>query len=88
MRTLKTLEQWEVQQLDSLVVLAVNLQHPMLHDEEIEVEINKEKTAFTSGRMSHPSSADASWNPLRIVKNPESSLQRATLTQSARTKEP
>jgi ATP-dependent RNA helicase DHX8/PRP22 len=52
-------------------------------DEDVEVEIVEEEPAFLRGQtkltMSH--------SPVRIVKNPDGSLQRAAMTQSALSKE-
>lgn len=48
-------------------------------EEQLEIELNEDEPAFLRGQTSY--SRDLS--PLKIVKNPEGSLQRAAMTQSA-----
>ena len=52
-------------------------------DEEIDIELNDAEPAFLRGQTAQ--SADLS--PIKVVRNPEGSLQRAALTQSALSKE-
>ena len=52
-------------------------------DEEVDIELNDVEPAFLRGQTA--SAADLS--PIKVVKNPEGSMQRAALTQSALSKE-
>ena len=52
-------------------------------EEEVEIELREDEPAFLRGQTAH--SADLS--PVKVVKNPEGSLNRAALTQSALAKE-
>jgi ATP-dependent RNA helicase DHX8/PRP22 len=94
-KKLSSPEMWEVQQLINSGVMQVTdlptfdaesgmgvLQHHTM-EEEVEVEINDEEPTFLKGqtRMSKELS------PVRIVKNPDGSLQRAALHQSQLSKE-
>jgi ATP-dependent RNA helicase DHX8/PRP22 len=51
--------------------------------QDIEIELNEDEPAFLRGQTS--TATDIS--PIKVVKNPEGSLQRAALTQSALSKE-
>eukprot|EP00271_Cylindrocystis_brebissonii_P004980 TRINITY_DN16937_c0_g1_i1.p1 TRINITY_DN16937_c0_g1~~TRINITY_DN16937_c0_g1_i1.p1 ORF type:complete len:1286 (+),score=225.88 TRINITY_DN16937_c0_g1_i1:549-3860(+) len=53
------------------------------NEEELEIELNEDEPAFLRGQTR--ASIDAS--PVKIVKNPDGSLQRAAMTQSALAKE-
>lgn len=94
-KKLSSPELWEVQQLINSGVLPVS-EYPIFDaeggmgllqncevDEEVEVEINEDEPPFLKGqtRMSRE------FSPVRIVKNPEGSLQRAALHQSQLAKE-
>eukprot|EP00899_Mesostigma_viride_P013186 jgi/Mesvir1/21869/Mv04246-RA.1 len=52
-------------------------------EEEMEIEINDEEPPFLAGQTA----ASVSVSPIKIVKNPDGSLQRAAMTQSALAKE-
>ncbi|CAM6098026.1 unnamed protein product [Calypogeia fissa] len=88
-------ERWEAKQLIASGVLDVR-DYPMYDDEgggmlyqdegaeeELEIELNEEEPAFLRGQTRY--SIDVS--PVKIVKNPDGSLQRAAMTQSALAKE-
>eukprot|EP01018_Ginkgo_biloba_P021063 Gb_14269 [translate_table: standard] len=88
-------ERWEAKQLIAAGVLDVR-EHPMYDDdgdgmlyqdegteEELEIELNEDEPAFLQGQTRY--SIDVS--PVKIVKNPDGSLQRAAMTQSALAKE-
>jgi hypothetical protein len=78
MERLNSLERCGARELAPLGVL---VEYPMLrrdHEEEVQTEINEEQPAFLRGRMSHLCSGDAFHGPVKMVKNPEGSLQRAT----------
>lgn len=89
-------ERWEVQQLIASGVLDPS-EYPTFDEEsgqgllyadeeeeqEQEVELNEDEPAFLRGQTHF--SVDAS--PIKIVKNPDGSLQRAAMTQSALAKE-
>eukprot|EP00850_Spirogloea_muscicola_P010129 SM000058S18559 [mRNA] locus=s58:491455:496651:- [translate_table: standard] len=88
-------ERWEAKQLIASGVLDVR-DYPMYDDEggglvyqdeggeeELEVELNEDEPAFLRGQTR--ASIDVS--PVKIVKNPDGSLQRAAMTQSALAKE-
>lgn len=91
---LSTPELWEAQRLIASGVLPVE-EYPtfdeeagVLHrdegeDEEVDIELNEEEPVFLRGqtRMSQE------FSPVRIVKNPDGSLQRAAMTQSTLAKE-
>eukprot|EP00939_MAST-03C_sp_MAST-3C-sp1_P003913 g3913.t1 len=92
-RQLSDYEKWEVQQLIKSGVLAPE-DYPTFDDtqgllafeeteEEIEVDLNETEPAFLRGqtRLSQESS------PVRILKNPHGSLQRAAMEASALAKE-
>lgn len=85
-------EKWEAKQLVASGVLDVR-EYPMYDDdgdgmlyqdegtaeEELEIELNEDEPAFLQGQTRY--SIDVS--PVKIVKNPDGSLQRAAMTQSA-----
>ena len=78
MERLNSLERCGARELAPSGVL---VEYPMLrrdHEEEVETEINEEQPAFLRGGMSHHCSGDAFHVPVKMVKNPEGSLQRAT----------
>jgi len=52
-------------------------------EEDVEIELNEEEAPFLAGQ----SSQSMNFSPIRIVKNPDGSLQRAAMTQSALAKE-
>jgi ATP-dependent RNA helicase DHX8/PRP22 len=53
-------------------------------EEDVEVELNPEEPTFLRGQTSR---SGVALSPIRIVKAPEGTLQRAAMTQSALTKE-
>ena len=53
-------------------------------EEEFEIDLNEREPAFLAG---HTASSGADMSPIKIVKNPDGSLQRAAMTQSALAKE-
>lgn len=89
-------EKWEAKQLVASGVLDVR-EYPMYDEdgdgmlyqdegtaeEELEIELNEDEPAFLQGQTRY--SIDVS--PVKIVKNPDGSLQRAAMTQSALAKE-
>lgn len=88
-------EKWEAKQLIASGVLDVR-DYPYYDDdgggilyqdegaeEELEIELNEDEPAFLRGQTRY--SIDVS--PVKIVKNPDGSLQRAAMTQSALAKE-
>eukprot|EP00253_Pinus_taeda_P000691 PITA_00691 len=89
-------EKWEAKQLVASGVLDVR-EYPMYDEdgdgmlyqdegtaeEELEIELNEDEPAFLQGQTRY--SIDVS--PVKIVKNPDGSLQRAAMTQSALSKE-
>ncbi|CAN6452534.1 unnamed protein product [Victoria cruziana] len=88
-------ERWEAKQLIASGVLDVR-EYPMYDDdgdgmmyqeegaeEELEIELNEDEPPFLQGQTRY--SIDVS--PVKIVKNPDGSLQRAAMTQSALAKE-
>eukprot|EP00249_Psilotum_nudum_P023176 c28773_g1_i1 orf=661-4329(-) len=87
-------ERWEAKQLVASGVLKVNedptydedvglLYQDEGAEEELEIELNEDEPAFLRGQTRY--SIDVS--PVKIVKNPDGSLQRAAMTQSALAKE-
>lgn len=48
------------------------------NEEEFEIDLNDDEPAFLAG---HSSKSGAEMSPVKIVKNPEGSLQRAAMTQ-------
>ena len=89
-------ERWETKQLIASGILPVSEYptfdedgHGLLNvqegaEEEIEIDLNEEEPAFLQGQTA-ASGVDVS--PIRIVKIPDGSLQRAAMTQSALAKE-
>ncbi|XP_022791850.1 ATP-dependent RNA helicase DHX8-like [Stylophora pistillata] len=87
-------EKWEIKQLISAGVLD-KADYPDFDeetgilpkdddsDEDIEIEIVDEEPAFLRGQTK----LSVSMSPVKIVKNPDGSLQRAAMTQSALAKE-
>lgn len=53
-------------------------------EEEFEVDLQEEEAAFLKGISSR---SGVEMSPIKIVKNPDGSLQRAAMTQSALAKE-
>lgn len=53
-------------------------------DEEFEIDINEDEPPFLSGQSSK---SGIEMSPVKIVKNPDGSLQRAAMTQTALAKE-
>mmetsp|Transcript_17127 Transcript_17127/g.28162 ORF Transcript_17127/g.28162 Transcript_17127/m.28162 type:complete len:1215 (+) Transcript_17127:84-3728(+) len=53
-------------------------------EEEVEIELADEEPLFLRGQTSH---AGVQLSPIKIVKNPDGTLQRAAMTQSALAKE-
>lgn len=92
-RKLSEQERWELTQLIHSGVVPieerpdVDEEHGILKDEssdeELEIELNEEEPAFLRGQTME--AADAS--PIKVVANPDGTLQRAALTQSALSKE-
>jgi ATP-dependent RNA helicase DHX8/PRP22 len=94
-KKLSSPEMWEVQQLINSGVMHVTdlptfdaesgmgvLQHHTV-EEEVEIEINEDEPAFLKGQTR----LSKEMSPVRIVKNPDGSLQRAALHQSQLSKE-
>eukprot|EP00938_MAST-03A_sp_MAST-3A-sp1_P003809 g3809.t1 len=94
-RQLSDYEKWEVNQLIKTGVLAPE-EHPDYDpetgmigtfeetEEEIDVELNEAEPTFLKGQTRFSRETD---EPVSIVKNPDGSLQRAAMTQSALAKE-
>ncbi|TDH68582.1 hypothetical protein CCR75_000973 [Bremia lactucae] len=86
-------ERWEVQQLINSGVLSVedyptfDDEHGLLNtettEEDFEVELNEDEPVFLRGQT-HIS---RELSPVKIVKNPDGSMQRAAMTQSNLAKE-
>ena len=53
-------------------------------EEEFEIDINEEEPAFLKGQSSK---SGVEMSPIMIVRNPDGSMQRAGMTQSALAKE-
>ena len=53
-------------------------------EEEFEIDLNDREPAFLAG---HTAASGGDMSPIKIVKNPDGSLQRAAMTQSALAKE-
>jgi len=90
-------ERWEATQLIASGVLKVDkyptfdeesglglLNQDLEAEEEYEIDINEEEPLFLKGQSSK---AGVEVSPIKIVKNPDGSLQRAAMTQSALMKE-
>jgi hypothetical protein len=52
--------------------------HPQDNQEEFEIDLNDDEPEFLKG---HSSRSGIEMSPVKIVKNPEGSLQRAAMTQ-------
>lgn len=92
-RRLSSPERFEAQQLIASGVLPVE-EYPtfdeevgMVHmeeaEEDIEVEIREDEPPFLAGQTRQ----SRELSPIKVVKNPDGSLQRAAMTQSALSKE-
>lgn len=92
-KKLSSPEMWEAQQLINAGVLPIT-EYPTFDEETgilqsteaeelIDIEINEEEPAFLRGQTK----MSRELSPVRIVKNPDGSLQRAALHQSQLTKE-
>ncbi|KAI9912062.1 hypothetical protein PsorP6_008910 [Peronosclerospora sorghi] len=86
-------ERWEVQQLINSGVLSVE-DYPTFDDEhgimntetteeDFEVELNEDEPVFLRGQTQ----ISREMSPVKIVKNPDGSMQRAAMTQSNLAKE-
>ena len=86
---------WEAQQLIASGVLSVE-EYPTYDEEhgllggqadddapDLEIELNEEEPPFLQGQTK----MSLNLSPIKVVKNPDGSLQRAALTQSALAKE-
>mmetsp|Transcript_12824 Transcript_12824/g.38739 ORF Transcript_12824/g.38739 Transcript_12824/m.38739 type:complete len:1220 (-) Transcript_12824:544-4203(-) len=90
-------EKWEINQLIKAGVLDVT-EYPTFdaedghgilnfdddNEEEFEIDINDAEPAFLAGQSSR---SGVEVSPIKIVKNPDGSMQRAAMTQSALAKE-
>eukprot|EP00644_Phytophthora_capsici_P016977 jgi/Phyca11/557566/estExt2_Genewise1Plus.C_PHYCAscaffold_1420001 len=86
-------ERWEVQQLINSGVLSVedyptfDEEHGLLNteatEEDFEVELNEDEPVFLRGQTQ----ISREISPVKIVKNPDGSMQRAAMTQSNLAKE-
>jgi len=92
-KRLSSPERWELQQLLNAGAIAVS-ERPDLDDhqalaayeeteEELEIELNDEEPAFLRGQTA----GSIDLEPIKVIKNPDGSLSRAALTQSALAKE-
>jgi ATP-dependent RNA helicase DHX8/PRP22 len=87
-------ERWELTQLIHSGAIAAS-ERPDVDEEtgelavfedqenELEIELNDEEPAFLRGQTAQTTDL----SPIKVVKNPDGSLQRAALTQSALAKE-
>eukprot|EP00890_Picochlorum_soloecismus_P002612 jgi/Picsp_1/3351/NSC_06189-R1_probable pre-mrna-splicing factor atp-dependent rna helicase-like len=94
-RRLTSPERWEIRQLINSGVLDPS-EYPELDEdyhennadaeveEEFEIDLNEEEPLFLKGASSKSAGGVS---PIKVVKNPDGSLQRAAMTQSALTKE-
>lgn len=92
-KKLSSPERWEAQQLINSGVLSVedyptfDQDHGLLTmeetEEEFEVELNEAEPQFLRGQTKN----SRELSPVRIIKNPDGSLQRAAMTQSSLAKE-
>jgi ATP-dependent RNA helicase DHX8/PRP22 len=86
-------ERWELNQLRSSGVFAVEeqpdfdeevgVQNFEKTEEELEIELNEDEPAFLRGQTT----MTLDLSPVKVIKNPDGSMQRAALTQSALAKE-
>lgn len=94
-KRLSSPDRWEAQQLIASGVLSVE-EYPTYDEEtgmldnghdddaaELEIELNEDEPAFLQGQTK----MSLNLSPIKVVKNPDGSLQRAALTQSALAKE-
>lgn len=94
-KKLSSPEMWEIRQLIASGVLPVS-EYPQFDaesglglltntetEEDVEVELNEDEPAFLRGQTRQ----SREFSPVRIVKNPDGSLQRAALHQSQLSKE-
>ena len=85
-------EKWELKQLGMSGVMSVQ-EHPLYDEEgglgvlaaaeedveeEFEIDLNDEEPEFLKG---HSTKSGVEMSPIKIVKNPEGSMQRAAMTQ-------
>uniref|UniRef100_A0A7S0R6B2 RNA helicase n=2 Tax=Pyramimonas obovata TaxID=1411642 RepID=A0A7S0R6B2_9CHLO len=95
-KRLSSPERWEAQQLIASGVLKVS-EYPTFDDEgagllnmeqeaeeAVEIELNDVEAPFLRGAQA---AINLDMSPIKIVKNPDGSLQRAAMTQSALAKE-
>ena len=93
MKRLTSPEKFEAQQLIASGVLDVR-DYPQFDDEaglmnvekteeELEIELNEQEPLFLRGQTKN----SVAMSPIKVVKNPDGSLQRAAMTQSALAKE-
>eukprot|EP01116_Phalansterium_solitarium_P004540 TRINITY_DN1557_c0_g2_i1.p1 TRINITY_DN1557_c0_g2~~TRINITY_DN1557_c0_g2_i1.p1 ORF type:complete len:1212 (-),score=365.03 TRINITY_DN1557_c0_g2_i1:225-3860(-) len=88
-------EQWEAKQLIASGVLSVS-EYPMFDEEhglmaqvdeateDVEIELKDDEPLFLRGQTRQ---SGVSLSPIKIVKNPDGTLQRAAMTQSSLAKE-
>uniref|UniRef100_A0A6A7FRF4 RNA helicase n=1 Tax=Hirondellea gigas TaxID=1518452 RepID=A0A6A7FRF4_9CRUS len=92
-KRLSSPERWELQQLINSGVLPVT-EYPTFDDEtgilnveeteeELDIEINDEEPAFLLGQTSQT----LTLSPIKVLKNPDGTLQRAAFLQTALAKE-
>ncbi len=94
-KRLSSPELWEAQQLIASGVLSVE-EYPTYDEdmgllakaqeedgEELEIELNEEEPAFLQGQTKN----SLNLSPIKVFKNPDGTLQRAALTQTALMKE-
>lgn len=97
-RRMTSPERWEISQLIKSGVLDPSEypdidedasggmdQHDAEVEEEFEIDLNEDEPLFLKGVSSR--SAGGAASPIRVVKNPDGSLQRAAMMQSALAKE-
>jgi len=93
-KKLSAQEMWEMNQIRGSGVLTVEerddydeqtgvLPVDVEPEEDLDIELNEHEPAFLKGKTS----TSINLSPIRVVKNPDGSLQRAALTQSALAKE-
>ena len=86
-------ELWELNQMRAANILDISeepdydadfgLTNTLESIEELEIELNEDQPKFLQGKLVQPTDL----SPIKVVKNPEGTLQRAAMTQSARAKE-
>jgi len=93
MKRLSSPERWELTQLRNSGAISME-ERPDLdeddgvlnyeeNEEELEIELNEDEPAFLRGQTA----VTADLSPIKVIKNPDGSMQRAALTQSALAKE-